>query len=309
MWLRLLQAESAPERVLHRTNSYRIALGTVQFGLDYGVANQTGQVSADEVRAIVAAARKHGVTTLDTAISYGASEKVLGQVGIGDFEVISKLPAAPPDCTDLRGWVREQVLGSLGRLSVPYLQCLLFHRPEQLLSPLGPELLTAVLELRELGVISRIGISIYNPEELEPLLALMVFDLVQAPVNILDRRMITSGWLDRLQRLGVEVHARSLFLQGLLLMPASRRNGYFDTWSALLYRFDDWLQQHDITALQACTRFTLSQTALAKVVVGVDSCTHLLEILSASLGTVPALTDELMCDDVALLNPSLWRMK
>jgi aryl-alcohol dehydrogenase-like predicted oxidoreductase len=286
----------------------RIALGTVQFGLNYGVANQGGQIKSDEARAIVTFARSHGVCALDTAIAYGDSEQVLGRIGVGNFEVISKLAAVPENCSDVRDWVLKQVQESLHRLRVPQLYGLLLHHPEQLLSGRGPELYEALQILKNQGLVAKTGISIYRPEELQALFKIMKFDLVQAPFNLLDRRLITTGWLDRLHMMGVELHVRSVFLQGLLLMPLGQRPSYFDRWSKLWHRYDEWLKQHNITPVQACLRHALSVTAINKLVVGVDSCTQLLEILAATQGELPPIPEYLNCDDVDLLNPASWSL-
>ena len=111
----------------------KLALGTVQFGLNYGIANLAGQVGLTEAQAILSHARKCGLDTLDTAVNYGDSEQRLGEIGVTDWQVISKLPALPEQCDDVATSVRNQVQASLERLRNTKLQGLLLHRPEQLL--------------------------------------------------------------------------------------------------------------------------------------------------------------------------------
>ena len=79
----------------------RIALGTVQFGLHYGITNQRGKVSADDAKAMLLLASNQGTDTLDTAISYGDSEKRLGEIGTNGFKIITKLTPIPIDCADV----------------------------------------------------------------------------------------------------------------------------------------------------------------------------------------------------------------
>ena len=208
-------------------------MGSVQFGLAYGVANSDGQVSQLEVTSILTEAIAQGIDTVDTAIAYGESEHVLGNVGMDKWQVVSKLPAVPKDCLDVEAWVEAQVAGSLQRLRVTCLYGLLLHRPEQLLEARGDRLHAALRALQARGVVRKIGVSVYEPAELDRLVPCMPFELVQVPFNLLDTRMVTSGWLARLQQSGCEVHARSIFLQGLLLMPASARPAKFDRWQAL----------------------------------------------------------------------------
>src|ERR1700694_363089 len=137
--------------------SSRFGLGTVQFGLRYGIANQVGQVSRDGVAAILHQARAAGVDTLDTAIAYGESEQRLGEIGVGQFQVISKLPAMPENHTDVAAWVQESVLGSLKRLKIPKLHGLLLHRSQQLLDTQGDALYRALVTLRDQGKVEKIG--------------------------------------------------------------------------------------------------------------------------------------------------------
>ena len=200
-----------------------LALGTVQFGLQYGVANQRGKVAAQEVRAILEFARRAGLDMLDTAVAYGESEALLGQIGVSDWQVISKLPAVPVGCGDVERWVRDSVADSLARLNVARLYGLLLHRPGQLLDSIGGQLYAALRRLTVDGVVGKIGVSIYDPGELDRLCDHFAFDLVQAPFNILDSRLVQTGWLSRLRRGGTELHVRSVFLQGLLLMRPTDR--------------------------------------------------------------------------------------
>src|SRR5262245_8105630 len=125
--------------------SRRLALGTVQFGLRYGIANEIGQVGRDQAAAILAHAHAAEVDTLDTAIGYGQSEQRLGEIGVAGWRVVSKLPSIPESCADVSRWVHESLDGSLSRLGIPKLYGLLLHRPQELLGRNGPALHRALL--------------------------------------------------------------------------------------------------------------------------------------------------------------------
>jgi aryl-alcohol dehydrogenase-like predicted oxidoreductase len=284
----------------------RLALGTVQFGMNYGVANRQGQVDLAQAHSIIETARHAGIDTLDTAIAYGESESTLGQIDLDGFKIITKLPALPDDCADIAGWVEQQLAGSLGRLRCGAVQGLLLHRPEQLLGPKGAELYRGLAEMKAQGLVEQIGVSIYEPLELDTLCAAMDFDLVQAPFNILDARLTESGWLKRLSARGTELHVRSVFMQGLLLMTATERPHKFSRWSALWQEWHNWLGASGVTPVQACLRHALSFNAISRVVVGVDTAVQLQEIVSAANGPVPAIPQTLRSIDPELLNPSRW---
>ena len=166
----------------------RLALGTVQFGMPYGIANKSGQVPRCEVKAILQQAAVNGIDTLDTAIAYGESETCLGKVGVRDFKIVTKLPAVPEGFSDVAVWVKEQVNASLLRLGVNSVYGLLLHHPEQLLKSEGALIYQALQALKEDGLVQKVGVSIYAPSELEMLNTRYHFDLVQAPFNLIDRR-------------------------------------------------------------------------------------------------------------------------
>ena len=287
----------------------KLAIGTAQFGLPYGIANQRGQVAREEIMAILNYAWTEGVRSLDTAIAYGDSEQRLGEIGVEKWQLISKLPALPESCSEVAAWVRESVLGSLERLKLSKLHGLLLHRSHQLLGNQGHELYRSLVALRDEGIVDKIGISIYNPDELDALYPYFKLDLVQAPFNIMDRRMVTSGWLSRLHEAGAEIHARSVFLQGLLLMDAAERPVTFDRWQTLWDRWHYWLNQQCLTPLQACVGFVQSQPHIDQVVVGVDSLVQLKEILCVEKIKSVAVPKSLSTEDVQLLNPSNWVSK
>ena len=293
----------------------RLALGTVQFGLAYGVSNTAGQVSAEEAARILAQARVYGVDTLDTAIAYGESEAVLGQLGIDGWSVVSKLPAIPEDRlsfgnsskVSVKEWVVAQFNQATQRLGADTLDGLLLHRPDQLLGPTGNELWSALEGLKRHGRVRKIGVSIYSHEELPALTQGRHFDLVQAPLNVLDRSLVESGWARRLKEQGTELHVRSAFLQGLLLMKSDRPSK-FNRWQPLWNHWQAWLLHHEISPLQACLRYCLSVPEVDRVVVGVESLRQLREIVHAASGDMPEPPIWCMPVDSVLANPAKWNL-
>jgi aryl-alcohol dehydrogenase-like predicted oxidoreductase len=284
----------------------KLALGTAQFGLRYGIANATGQVSRDEAATILQLASKAGIDTIDTAMAYGDSESRLGSIGVSGFRVVSKLPALPEDISDVSGWIAGAVLASLQRLDVDCLYGLLLHRPDQLLGADGEVIFAALQNMKTQGLVRKIGVSIYEPAELDLLASRFTFDLVQAPFSVLDRRLLESGWLSRLATAGTEVHVRSVFLQGLLLLPASRRPATIAPWAPVLRAYDDWVTRSGVTATEACLSYALAQPAIQRVVVGVDSAAQLEQLLVASRRAAVPVPADVRCEDVDLLNPARW---
>jgi aryl-alcohol dehydrogenase-like predicted oxidoreductase len=284
----------------------KLALGTVQFGLDYGVSNASGRVTTLEANAILKRALVLGMDTLDTAIAYGDSEDVLGHLGIGGWKIITKLPAVPTDCHDLAQWVYDQIQQSMSRLGVNQLHGVLLHRPSQLLERKGPALNAALQGIKAQGMTRKIGVSVYGPAELDELFDSYAFDLVQAPLNILDRRLMDSGWASSLHDAGVEVHSRSTFLQGLLLMPPSQRPSKFNRWADVWKVWDSWLARERLSPVQACMRYATNLPAIDRVVLGVDTVKQLNQTVEAAGGELVSLPDFNSLLDDRLINPASW---
>lgn len=288
--------------------SSRLALGTVRFGMRYGVDNDAQMMSLDAARSIVTQARALGFAVLDTAIAYGESEARLGEIGVDEWRVVSKLPEIPNSCADIGAWIHQSVLGSLARLRTNQLYGLLLHEAQQLAGPRGDAIYAGLSAVKDLRLVEKIGVSIYAPDELTALCARYRLDLVQAPYNVIDRRLVTSGWLSRLRAAGTEVHARSVFLQGLLLMPGSRRPVSFNRWRPLWNLWDGWLAQQGLSAIEGCLGFALAQPEFEHLVIGIDSVGHLQEIVACAGACTAMPPDGLASEDADLVNPSRWRL-
>jgi aryl-alcohol dehydrogenase-like predicted oxidoreductase len=290
--------------------SNRLALGTVQFGLKYGVANENGLVPDDALHAILRCARGAGADTLDTAIGYGESERRLGAAGVAGWRVITKLPALPDSVEDVASWIEAHVRGSLERLRIPRLDGLLLHKPGDSIGSRGERYRSTLDRLKARGLATHVGISIYDPSELDAVWAVWQPDIVQAPLNVIDRRLIESGWLDRLAAGGVHVYVRSVFLQGLLLLPANRRPAWFRKWSGVLDGWLDWCDAHAVSPVEAAIAFVASLPGVHRYVIGVESLRQLEEIVVvAASARAPALPMDLASHDLDLLEPSRWRLQ
>lgn len=285
----------------------KIALGTAQFGLDYGVANTSGLVDPKEVSSILIQAARYGIDILDTAPAYGKSERTLGMAGIDEFSVVSKLPSLPPKLDNITHWVHNTVSDSLQCLGVNSLYGLLLHNPMDLFGPHGKALVAALQGLKEDCSVQKIGVSIYNPSILSDVTRLIDLDLVQAPMNILDRNLTTSGWLDKLKESNVEVHCRSLFLQGLLLMPRAEIPQRFEKWASIWDHWEGITEGSATLKLQLCIDSISSLPQVDKVVLGVQSLKQLDELMDVAKTPKDDYDlSSLKTSDRDLIDPSRW---
>ena len=256
----------------------KLALGTVQFGIDYGIANTKGQVQIEEVQSIIDYAKKKGVNMLDTASGYGDSEEVLGKAGIDNFQIITKTTSIKKG---VNGVVRifHQSLKNLKQQKV---YGLLIHDIDEIEHKQFDALLIELARLKQQGLVKKIGASVYNSQQIDYILDNFPIDLIQLPINILDQRLVNDESLVKLKKYNVEIHARSVFLQGLLLMPIDTIPSWFNPIKDALKLFHKQAKKQNLTKLQLALGFVQSLTEIDKVVVGVNSLQQLREIIDAS---------------------------
>jgi aryl-alcohol dehydrogenase-like predicted oxidoreductase len=292
----------------------RLGLGTAQFGLPYGVTNTRGRVALPEVRRILDIARAAGLSVLDTAFAYGMSETVLGMLDeiARGFRIVTKTP--PLDAERI-GPEQERALRlgiaqSLRLLRRERIDGLLVHHAADLFRPGGERIVGALATAKAEGAVARIGVSVYDPDELERVLTIFTPEIVQLPLNLLDQRFAARGLLKRLKALGCEIHARSVFLQGTLLaapdaLPASL--AHVRPALATVRRF---LADHRLTTLQACLGYALSQPEIDCLILGVTGTDELAAALDAvrTSPPLPGAVTMLAVDDPAIVNPALWRL-
>jgi aryl-alcohol dehydrogenase-like predicted oxidoreductase len=284
----------------------RLALGTAQFGLQYGIANQSGKVSRSEAGAMLQLARDESIEIIDTAIAYGESELCLGNLGVENLKIVTKIPWVPAMPEAISDWVRTQVIDSCSRLRARSVYAVLLHQPAQLLEPYGDKLYKALQQLKEDGLALKIGVSVYSPYELDMLAHRFRFDLVQAPLNLIDQRLVSSGWLRRLNEEGIEIHTRSAFLQGLLLMPRSKIPHKFNRWENLWCSWHSWLEENGIDPVQAGLAYPLGFPEVDRVIVGAQSLKQLQKIIDSSLRGALENPPNLFSEDEQLINPINW---
>ncbi|WP_199609256.1 aldo/keto reductase [Flocculibacter collagenilyticus] len=306
----------------------QLGLGTVQFGLDYGVSNTEGKVSEEQILHLLQYAANNGIDVLDTAIAYGDSEQRLGQVlqstnhSTSNFKVVTKIPpvtSASPDFV-------EQIRASLDRLQQDHLHAVMLHDANALMpihnltSPPSSARLAIyhqLLELKQQGLCNKIGVSLYNPEQLHYLLDHFKIDIIQVPLNVFDQRFLDNNLLSAAHRAGIEIHTRSAFLQGLLLMtnesaPNSSRPNYFAPYNTILDTYFSQLKAHNITPLEAAIGFLQQQEYIDVTIVGCCNHTQLEEIVKASGKSDVTKTkldlSQFKQHDEGLIIPSNWTL-
>lgn len=287
----------------------RLGLGTVQFGLDYGISNTGGRPTRQEVTSILDAAARAGVSVLDTAPAYGNSENVLGEclVAGNRFRIVTKTPIFPVGSLDdsYGTALIHAAHESSRKLGGVRLGGLLVHHANHLTAPGGHALVRALRALKDEGLIEAMGVSVYDGDEIDRVLEIFTPDLVQLPINALDRRLIASGHLRRLKDLGVEIHARSVFLQGLLLMDPNDIPGHFAPIRPQLAGLHAAWKDAGLTPLAGCLAFAMAQPDLDIALVGVNSVAEMHQIAEAATAQCPFPPIDEPVDPV-YVNPARW---
>ncbi|MCE2964724.1 MAG: aldo/keto reductase [Alphaproteobacteria bacterium] len=245
-----------------------LALGTAQFGLAYGATNTHGQVSPDTVAALLNAV-KGTVAYLDTAPAYGTAESILGATLSPDhtFKIITKIPAGINSMS-----VAATLEKSLESLRVSQVYGLLLHDTAGLLGADGDALWHALELAQTSGLVKKIGVSVYDAETALRLLRRYPIKLVQLPCSVLDQRALTSGALHAMVQQGVEVHARSIFLQGTLLLEnAAALPPQLRPHQQIFDRYIEKRGAAQLSPLSACVDFIKAQSALAAAVIGLTN--------------------------------------
>lgn len=272
----------------------KIALGTVQFGLPYGISNKTGQTSFEEVSKILDLAYNKGINTLDTAFGYGKSESVLGKLNQNRFNIVTKfLPE------NLEGKIQNQFNTSLERLKTDNVYGYLAHRPLDVLD--NNDVWDYLIHLKETKMVEKIGFSFNEPKEYF-LLKEKGFmpDLVQVPFNYFDNRFVKV--LEDLKKNNCEIHTRSTFLQGLFFMNPKNLSNHFSEVKPFI---SDLQEEFKTNLAGALLNYVLSFELIDKVVLGVQNSEQLTKNLESLENTLELKQFSEKIDD-SILQPSKW---
>ena len=284
----------------------KFALGTAQFGMAYGISNNNGRVPRSEVYNIIEIAKRQNIDTIDTAINYGISEEVLGEVGVKEFKVYTKIPDLPVSQKNINEWVFRHVNNSLKKLKVNKLQGVYLHKSNLFNNK---EIKDALVKLKVNGLVSKIGISIYSPLELEELDFFSEVDIVQAPLNLIDNRIVTSGWLYKIAKSNIEIHTRSVFLQGLLLMKYEDIPVKLKENNIIWKIWYEWLKTTKISALEASLKYVMQFPEIFRIILGVESKSHIEQIFNIIKLNRNFKLPNICSENETVINPYLWNSK
>jgi len=284
----------------------KIILGSANFDQIYGI--QKNFIKKSEIKKLFNFAIKNKIKTLDTSPLYNKSEEIIGSLNNNRFKIISKIPKPPKNIKreNIKKWLKQNVNISLKNLKIKKFECLLLHNANSLLRKNGDEIYKGITNIKANGLTNKIGISIYDFNALDKILKKFKFNLIQVPFNILDQRLVKKGWLKKLKKRKIEVHARSIFLQGILLLKYNQLPKKLMKLSRHLMVWENWLKKNKFSSLQACLSFVLNHQQLDGIVVGCNSTNQLNQILKSKKIRGNFSLPSLNIKDKKLVDPREW---
>ena len=283
----------------------KLILGTVQFGINYGINNTDGKISKNNVSKILSHSYECGIFQLDTAASYGDSEQVIGEHlkehKAQDFNVISKLY--------LKNQTLENSLrNSLERLNVKKLDTILFHSHSDYLIH-KDDLFEFKVKYQD-QLFSKIGVSVYTNLEVEDVIKDKNIDVVQAPFNILDNASKREETYRKVKNSGKLLHTRSAFLQGLIFKKADELQNEFKSLKSTFFSIEKLCIENNISINELALSYALSKSYIDGVLIGIDNLDQLKKNIQIARLQVPEIIlkeiDKLFVLDNDILNPTTW---
>lgn len=289
----------------------KLCIGTAQFGSHYGIANQTGMVKIKDIKKIKQLAISKGIRTIDTARSYGLNaegEKRLASVGVNEFTTLAKLPVSKPG-KNRNVWVIKSIRQSLKNLKLKTFNTVFVHNVNYLFDKNGNEIYEGLIKAKKMGLTKNIGVSTYTIEEIKKIIKIFKeINVIMLPFNLFDQRPLDTKILKILKKKNIEIYARSIFLQGLLLMNLRKIPKKFHRWKKKFRDLDLLSKKLKMKKYEICLRYALTNPYLDKIVVGSDNFNQLKKLIFiAKKGSLKLNVEKFKSNNqINLINPSKW---
>ena len=284
----------------------KLCFGTANFASNYGILKKKNNFSKKKIKDILELLKKNKISNIDTAISYKNVEKKIGYFNLKNFSIFTKLPKLPKKCTDIKKWSLMNINHSLNNLNKKRLPGVFIHHSEDLIGKNKIKLYEALLSLKKKKLINKIGVSIYNFNTLDKILDEFEVDMIQVPFNILDRRLATKNYLNKIKKKKIQIHVRSIFLQGILLTNIKKMPKKFLKWKNLFKTWYTWLEKNKLSKLQACLNFILSFKQIDVIIFGACSKIQIKQIINTVNQSTKLYPKNIISNNLKLIDPRQW---
>ena len=291
-----------------KEKNYKLALGTVNFGLKYGIKSNS-KVSFKDIKKIIITSFNNKINYIDTSQAYNNAEKILGKFNLKKFNIITKIKFYKKNISFPEEETFAKVNKSLKDLNISKIYALLIHDYKDCTRPNSKKVFNVLKKLKKMGKIKNIGISINSPKEYYIAKKFFKFDIVQCPLNLFDRRLVSSGLKEDLRKNKIKLIVRSIFLQGLLLLKMQQKPKFFIN-KKLWFNWHTWLKKNKIKNRDAALNYILQNINKNDIILsGVDSATQLKQILNTKVNLKMKIPKNLSTKNTKILEPSKWDIK
>lgn len=285
----------------------KIVIGTAQFGSQYGINNNQKKISNLEIKKIKNYALKNNINSFETAQSYGNAESRLGILNMKNLSVITKIKGLNQEYDQMK--IYALIKDSLKKLKLKQVFGLMIHDAKDLQGSNGLKIFHFLKTLKKKKIIKNIGVAVYDLDELSKLTKKFKFDIISIPCSIFDRRFLKSKIVVKLKKLNTKIYARSIFLQGLLLMKHKNIPNYFYKWNNHFLKLDKLSNQEKMSKLEFCINFVISNPLIDKVIIGCDNIIQFKQIVNINFKKNFYLKNHFKINNEKLLNPSKWQIR
>ena len=282
----------------------KLVVGSAQLGMNYGLVNNK-KISLKEFKKIEKLVLKSKINFIDTATSYGDSEKIIGNSKLKKLHIITKIKIPNKKNIIVKNWLLKEISKSLSKLKIKKIYGVLIHDYKDLLGKHGKKYLLSLQELKRRNIIKYIGISVYEPQEIKKIWNFWKPDIIQIPFNPIDNRILDSGWVNILKKFKVKIYARSIFLQGLLINEDSsfKINKNF---KIILNKYKNWCFRNNISLMQGCLHFVKQFKKIDYLVVGFNNYNQLKEIIDVFKKKQIIIPKKFSTNKINLIDPRKW---
>ena len=282
----------------------RLVIGSAQLGMNYGLFNNK-KISRKEFKKIEKLVINSKIKFIDTAIRYGESENIIGSSKLKNLNIITKIKIPNKKNIHIKNWALKEISKSLIKLKINKIYGVLIHDYKDLLGKHGKNYLLSLQELKRKKIIKKIGISVYEPQEIKKIWKFWKPDLIQVPLNPLDNRILDSGWVDILKKFKVKIFVRSVFLQGLLINE-NKSLRINKNEKIILNKFRNWCYKNNLPLLQACLHFIKQFKKIDYLVVGFNNYNQLKEIIDVFKKKQIIIPKKFSTNKINLIDPRKW---
>ena len=281
-------------------NKNKIIIGTTQFGLPYGISNTKGITNKSSINKILNLSRKKKIRNLYTSNYYGKANKVLGKNNLKKFNIILKFKE--------NDFLKKNIINEIKKSSKVLrmkISVVIVDKFESIPKEKAKKIYKHLQDLKRKKLINKFGFSIYSFKNLKKICTKFKPDIIQCPYNIIDRRIEKNNYPNFFQKKKIEVHIRSIFLQGLLLMDFKKIPKKFYPWKKFFFIWHNWIKKENITAVNACYSFVSKSKFISKILIGVNNFSQFEEIINIKVKKklrFPKISSQ----SENLINPNNW---